>query len=109
MTRAIAILLSVLPLVAWAGPCNPRITQAEAVRIAKRQIAKEWDSKAVTYFGPYTAALRDCIWLVRAATPPRDASGDVFISVSARTGVAHVEPRMRTDPRKLERLYEKRR
>ena len=107
MTRALAICLLLVPLLVHAGPCKVRVTQTDAIRIAKQQVAKEFESKAVSYFGPYTAKLRDCTWTVRAATPPRDISGDVFVSVSARTGRAQMEPRLRTDPDKFKRLHEK--
>lgn len=107
MTRTLLLCFAFVPLVAGAGECEPRITQADAIRIAKQQVAKEFDAKAVTYFGPYTAKLEDCTWVVRAPTPPRDVSGDIRVSVNARTGRAHMEPRMRTDPRKLEKVYDK--
>jgi hypothetical protein len=105
MTRALGISLMLGSVLAHAGECHPRITQSDAIRIAKQRIAQEFDASAVSYFGPYTATLGDCTWLVRAATPPRDVSGDVFVSVSARTGRARMEPRLRTDPRKLEKVY----
>ena len=106
MVRAFAIALKLMPLL-WIG-CQscPRITHAEAIRLAKEQVAKELGPPAVARFGPYTAELRDRIWVVRASTPPHDVSGDVLVSVNARTGSAQMEPRLRTDPRKLERLYD---
>src|SRR5881396_3982910 len=107
MTRPFAVASLLIPLLACAAPCQPRITQAEAIRIAKRQLARDLGAKAVAYFGPYTAELRDCVWRIRGATPPQDVSGDVFISVNARTTKAHVEARLRTDPRKLGKLSEK--
>ncbi|MFZ1220406.1 MAG: hypothetical protein WAO00_14010 [Chthoniobacterales bacterium] len=109
-TRATLAICSLLvPLVVHASPCKARITKSDAIHIAKRQIAREFDPKAVTYFGPYTAELRDCTWTIRGATPPRDVSGDVFVYVNARTGRAQVEPRLRTDPRKFDKVYGKRR
>jgi len=94
MTRTLLICFAFAPLVSGAGECHPRITQASAIHIAKQQVAKEFDAKAVSYFGPYTAKLEDCIWVVRASTPPRDVSGDIRVSVDARTGRARMEPRM---------------
>ena len=107
MTRTLLLCFAFAPLVAGAGECDPRITQADAIRVAKQEIAKEFGAKAVSHFGPYTVKLEDCRWIVRAATPPRDVSGDVLVSINARTGVARMEPRMRTDPHKLERVYGK--
>ena len=107
MTRPLIATLLLAPLLACAKPCQPRITQAAAIRIAKKQLAKERDSKSVTYYGPYTAELRDCVWRVRGATPLHDVSGDMLISVDAVSGKAHLEPTLRTDPRKIRELREK--
>ena len=107
--RRFTITLLLLPLL-WIGcQTSPQITQAEAIRITKEQVSKEFGPQAVAYFGPYTAELRDRSWLVRASTPQRDLSGDVYVSVDAHTGRAHMEPRMRTDPRKLEKVYDTKR
>src|SRR5262245_38814604 len=104
MPRVLTICFLVVSLFAYASACNPRITQAEAIRIAKRQLAKERGAKAPQYFGPYTAKLVDCDWHVVGATPPGDVSGNIVISVNAINSKAQVLPQLRTDPQKIGEL-----
>jgi hypothetical protein len=105
MIRALILCcLFMMPEFSYAEPCHPAITQADAIRIGKAQLAKENGRKSVRHFGPYTAKLRDCDWHVIGATPPGDRAGDIVISVNAVSGKAHVMPQLRTDPRKLGEL-----
>jgi hypothetical protein len=78
-------------------PCHPRITKTEAIRLAKKQLAHDWGN--ISYVGPWTAKLDDCIWKVVGVT--RGYSGDFYIEVGAETGKAWVGPHLRTDPKKI--------
>ena len=85
-----------------AEPCHPRITRAEAIRLAKKQLAHDWSQKTASHVGPWTAELDGCVWKVVAVTP--GYSGDFYIEVGAETGKAWVGPHLRTDPEKIGKL-----
>jgi hypothetical protein len=82
-----------------AEPCHPRITKAQAIDLARKQLAHDWGPKVLPSLGPWTAELDGCIWKVVAVTPAPD--GDFHIEVGAETGKAWVGPHLRTDPKKL--------
>jgi hypothetical protein len=99
---ATVVICCVAILVSDAAPCHQRISKAEAIRLAKKQLAHDWGRKVLSGLGPYTAELDGCVWKVVAVTPGFD--GDFYIEVGAETGKAWVGPHLRTDPKKIGKL-----
>jgi hypothetical protein len=97
--------LAIVPvaLASCATPSHPRITQVEAIRIAKRQFDKDLGNAA--WYHSWTAEWQhDCTWLVIGHTPPDAVSGDARVGVDAETGKAVVGPIVQTDKEKLRRM-----
>src|SRR5438270_14100938 len=102
MLRSLVTILAaaLLPLASHGAPCEPKVTQPQAVGIAKREFEKtRWKGAALYY--RWTAERRDCTWFVTGHTPPQDWSGDARVDIDAQTGRATVHPVLRTDPRKI--------
>jgi hypothetical protein len=94
----------VLCISGCATTTRPRITESQAIALAKRALDAYAGQTVSTYYGPYTAKLEKRRWLVTAYTPPRSLAGDARVTVAADTGRTEVWPIMRTDPRKVEKL-----
>src|SRR5438477_12250414 len=98
------VALIAVSLASCVTPCQPKITQAQAIRIAKQQFDKDWGKRAAAYYPRWTAQLQDCTWLVIGHTPPDDISGDARVGVDAETGQAVVGSIVRTDSEKLRHM-----
>jgi hypothetical protein len=94
------LVVALLPLGSHGAVCDPKVTQPQAIRIAKGEFEKtRWKGAAAYY--RWTAERRDCVWFVIGRTPPKDWSGDARVEIDAQTGKATVHPILRTDPRKI--------
>ena len=88
---------------------TPRLTERQAIAVAKRALDADAGKNVSSYYGPYTAKLEECRWVVTGHTPPQSLAGDAHVAVAADTGKTEVWPIMRTDPRKVDKLHPKRR